>query len=88
MTLRDTLSHMGKALSVRLDDDSQRALARLEAAGFTRSEAIRRSLVEAAKRLKRKQGLAAEVAALEGDETDREEMSAVASLMKSLRATR
>ena len=79
---------MSDALSVRLDEEARRALARLEAAGFTRSQAIRRSLVEAAQRLERKQGLAAEVAALEEDQLDREEMLAVANLMESLRAAR
>lgn len=77
---------MSGSLSVRLDEEARRALARLEAAGFTRSQAIRRSLVEAARRLEGKQGLAAEVAALEEDLADREEMAAVATLMESLRA--
>lgn len=58
----------------------------LEAAGLSRSEAIRSSLVEAARRLRQRSELAAEVAALEADEADREEMLAVASLMESLRA--
>lgn len=75
-------------MSVRLDDAARRALARLEAAGLTRSQAIRRALVEAAQRLERKQGLAAEVAALEEDEADREEMLEIASLMESMRAAR
>ncbi len=75
-------------MSVRLDDEARRALARLEAAGLTRSQAIRRSLVEAAQRLEHKQGLAAEVASLEEDPADREEMLAVATLMESLRAAR
>jgi hypothetical protein len=75
------------AISVRLDDEAQRALARLQAAGFSRSEAIRRSLVESAKRLERKQGLAEEAAALEADEDDRAEMLEVAALMESMRAS-
>ncbi len=77
---------MADAISVRLDGDARRALARLEAAGLTRSQAIRRSLVEAAARLERKQGLAEEAAALEADEADRTEMLEVASLMERLRA--
>ncbi len=71
---------------MRLDDEAMRALARLEATGKTRSEAIRSALVEAASRLSNRDALAAEVAALEADEEDRAEMLAVAGLMESLRA--
>ena len=77
---------MPRAISVRLDDESLRALAHLEAAGLSRSEAIRRALVESADRLGRRQALAAEVRALEEDEADRREMLEVASLMETLRA--
>lgn len=77
---------MAQAISVRLDDEAERALERLEATGLSRSEAIRGALVAAADRLRRRSSLAAEVAALEADEADREEMQAVASLMESLRA--
>lgn len=84
--MRDTLSGVPDALSVRLDAEARRALARLEATGLTRSQAIRRALVEAAERLGRKKGLAEEVAALEADDGDRAEMLEVAALMESLRA--
>ncbi len=77
---------VSEAISVRLDDEARRALSRLEAAGLSRSQAVRRSLVEAASRLERKRGLAEEVAALEADEHDRAEMLEVAALMESLRA--
>jgi Arc/MetJ-type ribon-helix-helix transcriptional regulator len=77
---------MAQAISVRLDDEAERALERLVASGLSRSEAIRTALVTAADRLRRRSSLAAEVAALEADEADREEMQAVASLMESLRA--
>jgi Arc/MetJ-type ribon-helix-helix transcriptional regulator len=77
---------MPHAISVRLDDDAERALERLEATGLSRSEAVRTALVVAADRLRRRDALAAEAAALEADEADREEMLAVASLMESLRA--
>jgi len=77
---------MAKAISVRLDDEAERALQTLESSGLTRSEAIRSSLLSSAARLRRGRDLAAEAAALEADETDREEMLAVASLMESLRA--
>jgi Arc/MetJ-type ribon-helix-helix transcriptional regulator len=77
---------VAQAISVRLDDEAERALRALEAAGLSRSEAIRSSLVEAARRLRQRSELAAEVAALEADEADREEMLAVAGLMESPRA--
>ena len=77
---------MGSAISVRLDDEAERALRRLEAAGLSRSEAIREALVQSANRLRRRSELAAEVAALDVDEEDREEMTAVAGLMELLRA--
>lgn len=88
MTFCATVSYMTQAISVRLDDEAERALERLEATGLSRSEAIRRSLVSAADRLRRRHELAAEVAALEADDADREEMLEVASLMESLRAPR
>jgi Arc/MetJ-type ribon-helix-helix transcriptional regulator len=77
---------MAAAISVRLDDDALRALAQLEASGLTRSEAIRKALVELADRLRKRKALAEEVAALEADEDDRREMLEVAALMESLRA--
>jgi Arc/MetJ-type ribon-helix-helix transcriptional regulator len=79
---------MAHAISVRLDGEADRALQTLEAAGMSRSEAIRSSLVASAQRLRRRSAIAAEVAALESDEEDREEMLAVAGLMESLRAAR
>lgn len=77
---------MTKAISVRLDDDAERALRLLEATGLSRSEAIRSSLVASADRMRRRSQLAAEVAALEVDDDDRNEMRVVASLMESMRA--
>jgi len=77
---------MVQAISVRLDDDAERALRRLEATGLSRSEAIRNALVVAAERLRHRESLAAEAAALEADEADRQEMAEVAALMESLRA--
>jgi hypothetical protein len=77
---------MAQAVSVRLDEEALRALRRLEATGLSRSEAIRKALVEAASRLQDMRALASEVAALEADDEDRLEMLAVADLMESLRA--
>lgn len=79
---------MAQAISVRLDDEADRALRALQASGMSRSEAIRSSLVASALRLRRSSELAAEVAALEADEADRDEMLEVAGLMESLRASR
>lgn len=86
MTNRDTIGSVAHAISVRLDEEAERALRSLEAAGLTRSEAIRTALIDSARRLQRRSELAAEVAALESDEADRQEMLAVAGLMESLRA--
>jgi Arc/MetJ-type ribon-helix-helix transcriptional regulator len=77
---------MAKAISVRLDDEALKALRRIEAAGFSRSEAIRRALVDSAARLRDRRALRAETQALEQDEQDRREMLAVAAMMESLRA--
>ena len=65
---------------------AEQELRSLEAAGMSRSEAIRSSLVASARRLRERSALAAEVAALETDEGDRNEMLAVTGLMESLRA--
>lgn len=77
---------MAQAISVRLNEEAFQALQRLEALGLSRSEAIRKALVDSAARLRDKDALRAEVQALEADERDRREMAAVAELMESLRA--
>lgn len=77
---------MTVAISLRLDDEALRALNQLEAAGLSRSEAIRRAIIDSAARLQRRKALAQEVAALEADEDDRQEMLEVAAVMESLRA--
>ena len=77
---------MAEAISVRLNDEAVRALRTLEAAGMSRSEAIRSALIESADRLRRRSDLAAEVASLEADAEDRDEMRVVAGLMEALRA--
>lgn len=77
---------MAKAISVRLDDEALQALQRLEALGLSRSDAIRKALVDSAARLRDKGALRAEVRALEADEDDRREVREVAELMESLRA--
>ena len=87
ITYRDTLLRVSSAISVRLNAEALRALAQLEATGLSRSEAIRRAILDSAARLQRRAALAAEVAALEADEDDRREMLEVAALMEILRAT-
>jgi Arc/MetJ-type ribon-helix-helix transcriptional regulator len=79
---------MTSAISVRLDAEALRALAQLEATGLSRSEAIRRAILESATRLQRRAALAAEAAALEADEDDRHEMLEVAAVMEIMRAAR
>jgi Arc/MetJ-type ribon-helix-helix transcriptional regulator len=79
---------MTSAISVRLDAEALGALAQLEATGLSRSEAIRRAILESATRLQRRAALAAEVAALEADEDDRREMLEVAAVMEIMRAAR
>lgn len=79
---------MAQAISVRLDDDAERALRLLQRSGKSRSDAIRSALVEAADRQSRSLELAAESAALEADDDDRREMLAVAEMMDLLRASR
>jgi Arc/MetJ-type ribon-helix-helix transcriptional regulator len=63
-----------------------RALAQLEAAGVSRSEAVRRAILDSAGRMRRRAALAAEVASLEADQNDRSEMLEVAAFMESMRA--
>jgi antitoxin component of RelBE/YafQ-DinJ toxin-antitoxin module len=79
---------MSLAISVRLDDEAERALKILESQGLSTSEAIRSSLIASARQIRQRAELAKEVAALEADETDRVEMLSVASFMESMRATR
>jgi hypothetical protein len=87
-TYCDTLRTVARAISVRLDDEADKALRALEATGLSQSEAIRTALLSEVRHRRRSKELAAEVAALEVDEADRAEMLAVAELMEALRAPR
>ena len=78
---------MSSAISVRLDSEALRALAQLEATGLSRSEAVRRAILDSAARLQRRAELAAEAAALEADEDDRRETLEVAAVMEIMRAS-
>jgi Arc/MetJ-type ribon-helix-helix transcriptional regulator len=77
---------MTTAISVRLDDEAHRALAQLEASGLSRSEAIRSALIKCAQQARRRDVLRQEMATLEADEDDRQEMLEVAEFMELLRA--
>lgn len=77
---------MSSATSVRLDREALRALAQIESTGLSRSEAIRKAILDSAAMLRRRDALAVEVAALEADEDDRREMLEVADFMESMRA--
>lgn len=87
ITFRDT-GRMAKAISVRLDDDAQRALRILEATGLSQSAAIRSALLASAERVRKRSELAVEAASLEADDADRAEMQSIASMMESMRAAR
>lgn len=76
-----------RAISVRLDDESEQALEALMRQGRTRSQAIREALVAAAER-GRGPSLREESERLAADLDDRAEAQAVAELMESLRAAR
>ncbi|WP_341252120.1 hypothetical protein [Euzebya pacifica] len=74
-----------KAISARLDEDAQRALAELEATGLSRTEAVRLGLLAAAQQLRDRSRLEEEVAALAADAGDLAEARRVAAMMEDLR---
>jgi Arc/MetJ-type ribon-helix-helix transcriptional regulator len=76
-----------KAISIRLDDEAQRALSALTASGRKQSEVVREALVELARREDRA-SLADEVQRLNADPRDRAEKAEIARLMERLRAAR
>lgn len=79
---------MAKAISVRLDDEAQRALRILEATGLSQSAAIRSALLASAERVRKRSDVAVEAAFLEADDVDLAEMISIASLMEAMRAAR
>lgn len=85
-TIRATVGFMGEMISVRLDDDAERALAELEATGMSRSEAVRDGLQAAAARLRDRKHLAAEARALSEDDADLAEAAVAREMMEDLRA--
>ncbi|HET6692548.1 MAG TPA: hypothetical protein VFG74_16965 [Miltoncostaeaceae bacterium] len=77
---------MSKTVRARLDDPSARALAVLTSSGLTESEAVRRGLIVAAERARRRSELAAEVLRLASDPADRAARAAVMADMEALGA--
>jgi hypothetical protein len=75
---------MGRALHVRLDEDSEGALAILRAEGMNDSQAVRLALVEARSRRRRRAALREEAQRLAGDGADRRELAALAAELDSL----
>ncbi|TFD70544.1 hypothetical protein [Cryobacterium fucosi] len=73
------------SINFRTDERAQRALDELTADGSTVSTAIRQALVDAA-RLRRREKMRYESAALLDDDADRAESRAVLDVMDDLRA--
>jgi len=78
---------MEKAISIRLDEQAQKALRKLTESGRNQSDAVRQAIVELARRGQRGD-LVAEAKRLSADREDRTEKARVARLMESLRAAR
>jgi Arc/MetJ-type ribon-helix-helix transcriptional regulator len=84
MTNRDTLILVAEAISLRLDDQTRRALLRLQQTGLSQSEAVRKAVIDAAEALTEPTRLAAEIAALDADPKDRAEMKRLVEYMEML----
>ncbi len=84
MTNRDTLTFVAEAISLRIDDQTRRALLRLQQTGLSQSEAVRKAVLDAAESLNEPTRLAAEIAALDADPKDRAEMKRLAEYMEML----
>ncbi len=75
---------MARALHVRLDTDSEAALAVLRAEGMTDSQAVRRALAEARTRRRAGAALREEARRLAADPVDRAELEALHSELDEL----
>ena len=84
MTNRDTLVFMAEAISLRLDDQTRRALLRLQQTGLSQSEAVRQAILDAATALNEPTRLAAEIAALDANTKDLAESKRLAEFMELL----
>jgi Arc/MetJ-type ribon-helix-helix transcriptional regulator len=84
MTNRDTLTLVSDSISLRLDDQTRRALLRLQQTGLSQSEAVRQAILDAAHALSEPTRLAAEIAALDANPKDRAESKRLAEFMELL----
>jgi hypothetical protein len=73
-----------RALHVRLDADSEAALAVLRAEGMSDSQAVRSALNEAGARRRTSQALVQEARRLAADQRDREEIRAIGQELDEL----
>ena len=72
MTKRDTVADVAeRAISVRLDEEAQRALDKLIGSGMSQSKAIRYALIQTADRERPRMSLSAEAMMLAANEEDR-----------------
>lgn len=79
---------MAKSIHVRLDAESERALALIRSAGRTDSEAVREALCACASAMRSPAAIRLEAERLGADGADRAEATAVLSLMQRLDAGR
>ena len=84
MTNRDTLLFVAEAISLRLDEQTRRALLRLQQTGLIQSEAVRQAILNAATALNEPTRLAAEIAALDANPKDLAESKRLAEFMELL----
>lgn len=75
---------MGRAISVRLDNDATQALRLLRSTGLSQSEAVRTALLEAAEQRLTPEAIRAEAAALAANEDDRREVAELMAFMEDL----
>jgi hypothetical protein len=75
---------MSRALHVRLDADSEAALAVLRAEGLSDSQAVRSALTEARARRRRRSALREEARRLAADQVDRAELAAISDELDEL----
>ncbi len=75
---------MARALHVRLDSDSEAALAVLHAEGLSDSQAVRLALREARGQRRRRAALREEAQRLAGDPVDRMELAALRAELDEL----
>ena len=76
---------MSRLVSVRLDDESLRALRQLEDSGFSQSDAIRRAIISLARHHRRRDAIAQELVDLDSDPVDVAERREIATFMEQFR---